>query len=93
MFLSLSIIAGWMIFIVGISQIFIWSIWLALREDFEGNSRFISLFRPDQNFGPDDSGIRAKWKIYKSEMMEKYRQNSSSHSMFEKFIGHMIGRY
>lgn len=47
------IAAGWLIFIVGISQIFLWMFWLSCQNDYDGNSKFLSLFKQDPDFGPD----------------------------------------
>lgn len=91
-----SLIAGWCIFAVGISQLFIWGIWIATRKNFgEGKSSCKAklLFKPDPNWGPKSPKLRQQWITYKEEMLEKRLVKSKDHSKLQRIGWILIGKY
>lgn len=91
-----SLVAGWLIFVVGIAQIFIWGLWIASREDFDdgkSSSKLKRLFKPDPNWGPKSPKIRKEWISFKAEKLEKRRVQSMEHSKLKKITWILFGKY
>ncbi|CRK90243.1 CLUMA_CG003954, isoform A [Clunio marinus] len=90
-----NIVAGWCIFVFGMAQLFIWAIWNASREGF-GNaktSKFVSLFKPDPEWGPKSSKTRKEWISFKEVKMENRRNLSTGHSKLKQIFLMLLGRY
>lgn len=89
-----SLIAGWLIFNVGVAQIFIWAFWIYTRERFDGKpSTLKSLFQPDPEWGPQSPKLRKEWLSYKAEKKEKRRVQSAGHSKLKQLGCVLLGKY
>jgi hypothetical protein len=88
-----SLLAGWMIFVVGLAQLVVWSVWLSYQNTYEGKSKLSMLFKYDKNWGPDNPVIRSEWQAFKVEMLEKNRYKALGHSKLKKFLWNLLGKY
>lgn len=89
------LVAGWVIFAVGIAQIVIWGIYLASLKtvDTDIKTATKSLFKPDPEWGPKSPKIRKEWKAYKAEKLEKRRIQSIGHSKLKQIVFVLLGKY
>lgn len=90
-----SLIAGWLIFSLGIAQILIWGIWVASREEFPvgGGSKFKALFKLNSEWGPKSPKLRKEWHSFKAEQLEKRKIQSEGHSKFKQMVNILLVKY
>lgn len=90
-----SLIAGWFIFSLGVSQILIWALWIATREDFpkEGGSKFKALFKPNPEWGPKSLKTREAWISYKAEKLEDRKMQANGHSKLKQLGFILLRKY
>lgn len=91
-----SLVAGWLIFVVGMAQILLWALWIASREDFgegKSSSKLKLLFKPDPQWGPKSPKLRKEWISYKEEKLEKRRVQCEGHSKLQRIAWILLGKY
>jgi len=85
-----ALIAGWIIFSVGVSQTVIWAIWIAMRSN---SSAVTALLSPNPQWGPKSLILRKEWQAFKSEKLEKRRIQSNGHSKLRQMVNILLGKY
>jgi solute carrier family 6 amino acid transporter-like protein 5/7/9/14 len=89
---DMAIVAGWIIFAIGMCQVLLWSSWFIMRDPNKCEA-FKSLFRQNPEWGPKSPKVFKEWKAYKSERLEKRRAQSSGHASMKKFFNILLDRY
>jgi hypothetical protein len=89
---SQALIAGWVIFATGLSQVFIWSAWHVMRDSNKLEA-FKSLFKVNPKWGPKSPKVFDDWKAFKEEKIQKRRIQSQGHSKIKKFFKIILGNY
>jgi solute carrier family 6 amino acid transporter-like protein 5/7/9/14 len=78
------LIAGWVIFAIGMLQIVMWSAFLIMRNP-DKSEKFKNLFRKNPSWQPKSPKIAKQWRAYKENELEKRRALSDGHSSVKKF--------
>lgn len=92
-----AIIAGWILFSFGISQLLIWGIRLLCKD--RENTTFVYRLRnsiqPTLEWGPKNPTDRLRWIAYKKDAIAKRRNQAtkSLHSTFQQKLNILLGRY
>ena len=87
-----ALIGGWFVFIFLISQNFLYGIWVIAKSKNKKNSS-ISLFKPNELWGPKSPQTFKEWKIFKDEKLLQRKIQSESHSKLRIKIWKLLGKY
>ena len=84
------LIAGWLIFIVGMSQIIMWAIWTGQKK-----SSWRSLIEPNPKWGPKSPIIRREWLAFKEDKLKKRMAiaQAKNHSWLQQKVWILLGKY
>lgn len=91
------IVAGWIIFTVGISQVFIWLMWGVGSEyinSVDGRC-WKKAFSPTEKWGPKNAKHREQWVQYKLDANTNRQMivEREGHSRVQQLINSILGRY
>lgn len=95
------LIAGWIIFGLGMIQIVVWACWVVGREygkenlSSNMNDNVRLLFTPTEEWGPNNVKLREEWIKFKSECNENRDRvmKTEGHSWFSHKIYVLCGKY
>lgn len=84
------LIAGWLIFAVGMAQIIMWAIWTGQKK-----SSWTSLFKPNPKWGPKSPIIRREWLAFKEDKLKKRiaTAQANNHSWLQQKVWILLGKY
>ena len=84
------LIAGWLIFGVGMAQIILWAVWTAQKK-----SSWKSLFQPNPKWGPKSPIIRREWLAFKEDKLNKRiaMAQANNHSWLQQKVWILLGKY
>lgn len=93
-----AIVAGWILFIVGIIQLPIWAVWVVSHSSTRDSSLWIKIkeaSKPSAKWGPKSDKVRAEWEQYKLEAKARRLDiiTSANHSKFKQKLNILFGRY
>lgn len=83
---------GWFIYIIAVSQLLIWGVYLVLRDENKLNA-FRELFKLNPVWGPKSPKIFKEWKEFKNYKKETRKIQSMEHSMVKKVVWILLGKY
>uniref|UniRef100_T1GN94 Sodium-dependent nutrient amino acid transporter 1 n=1 Tax=Megaselia scalaris TaxID=36166 RepID=T1GN94_MEGSC len=66
-----AIVAGWLIFVIGLIQFPLWTIWVITHNN---NKTVLQLLKPTEEWGPVDSDLRANWKLFKRDREDERKR-------------------
>lgn len=91
-----AIIGGWIIFIIGFSQLFFCIAYLYRIKSEEAKNSFLKyLFTPNKKWSPRNSSNNEKWMAFR-ESKEKIRNEIDSkegHSWYHQKLNVIFGKY
>lgn len=96
------IVAGWIIFTIGISQVLVWSVWIVTnnyKKMVISDDRFISAFKKSfsasEKWGPKNPKQKEEWIRVKKEAFERRKLliKRENHSWFKQKFYLFSGRY
>lgn len=94
------LVAGWIIFAIGVSQVIIWFIWSINKEhreqkDSNLKSLIKSQFTPTKKWGPKNEKSHERWVNFKAEAKERRDQmiQRENHTWIQQKIYLFTGKY
>lgn len=87
-----ALITGWVVFLIGLFQMFIWGLWLAMREPnkYDGLK---SLFKQNPSWGPKSPRKFKEWMDFKNDKLQERQKQSATHSKLKKYLNILLGKY
>ncbi|XP_053698878.1 sodium-dependent nutrient amino acid transporter 1 [Sabethes cyaneus] len=94
---SEGLICGFMVFVVGISQILLWALWILARADTKESlkEKIKRMIKPSPEWGPSEDTERKRWIKYKTEANTKRQEImiEKNQSAIVKTIYVLLGLY
>lgn len=91
------LVAGWVIFLIGMIQVAIWAAWSASRSQMDGSKTTIleSLFSQNPEWGPKSPKIRQEWRAFREDALEKriMMAQAHSHTWWQQRLWIILGKY
>lgn len=91
-----AIIAGWILFSIGLVQVPIWAFWLIFRKENQPFfDKVVKTTKPTESWGPKNKKIKMEWVQFKKDAIEKRRKTAetNNHSYIKQKLFILLGKY
>lgn len=91
-----AIIAGWLLFSIGLIQVPLWAGWLILRQEKQPfYNKIAKCVKPTELWGPKNNKIKMEWIQFKEDALEKRRKTAeiNNHSYLKQKLYILLGKY